>query len=112
MHKSSPTPLDRDWNDISDFKAAYQDYLGGGAAFQTLSVDDAEWLLEAAFNEAHAVTGSVDTVGTIVQYDELTPFDITTAQTPNDEDVVKVMSCSVHLRTYFPVLLVFPMPCR
>ena len=88
MHKSSPTPLDRDWNDISDFKAAYQDYLGGGAAFQTLSVDDAEWLLEAAFNETNQISSYSDSTLTVA-YEEVTPYEIVTSLSPTDEDIVE-----------------------
>ena len=88
MHKSSPTPLDRDAYDVTDFKAAYQDYLGGGATFQTLSIDDAEWLLEAALNEANQIY-ELPYASPAVKFNDVTPYVVSTATAEGGGDVVE-----------------------
>ncbi|WP_417600487.1 hypothetical protein [Owenweeksia hongkongensis] len=87
--KSGYTSLSREKAEILAFKDAYQDHVDGEpATFQTLTVDDAEWLLEAALNEAHQVPGLADPGTASLSYTEETPFSVSTSTTVDGDEVM------------------------
>lgn len=62
MHKSAPTALSQSHQDVLDFKTNYNLYLSGDPyENSTLSIEDAEWLLEASFNYDHMLENFTET---------------------------------------------------
>lgn len=56
IRKSAPVPLTRNHAAVLDFKEKYDDYVAGDSySYNTLNIDDAEWILEAAFNYDHII---------------------------------------------------------
>ncbi|WP_417608893.1 hypothetical protein [Owenweeksia hongkongensis] len=56
IRKSAPVPLTRNHAAVLNFKESYDDYVAGDSySYNTLNIDDAEWILEAAFNYDHVI---------------------------------------------------------
>ncbi len=76
VRKSAPVALDRDHDDVLEFKTQYDEYADGNSyAYNTLTMDDAQWILEAAFNYDHRVLdlSEIDDFGvTYVDKDDIT----------------------------------------
>ena len=87
--KSTPVTLDRDMDDITDFKTAYADYEAGNpASFATLTLDDAEWLLEGAFNERHKLDASLENDVISVDYASVSSVSVDPATTASGDLVL------------------------
>lgn len=75
VRKSAPVDLLRTHTDVLNFTEQYGLYASGGLyEYPTLTLDDAEWILEAAFNYAHAIQNPSEVEGLEISYEEADPL--------------------------------------